>query len=114
MIPIAKIFLLVFGVLTILGGIYGFVKVDSPASLIAGGLLGALLVVSSILLPGKPTAGLIMGLVLSILIAGRFIPATIKTLSNGSAEGASMMTTLPMSVLAVAGIVITILGLIKR
>jgi len=65
-------------------------------------------------LPGKPTAGLIMGLVLSILIAGRFIPATIKTLSNGSTEGASIMATAPMSVLAVAGVVITILALIKR
>ena len=43
MIAFAKIYFLIFGLLTLAGGIMGYVKANSVASLIAGGLSGILL-----------------------------------------------------------------------
>lgn len=73
---IAQGYFLVFGVLAIAGGVMGFVKAKSKASLIAGGVSGLLLMLAGALIllgrsPG-PTVGLAIGLVVSLLLAGRF------------------------------------------
>src|SRR5207244_4438726 len=45
----AKIYFIVFGVLTIAGGVVGYVKADSVASIIAGSITGILLLVAALL-----------------------------------------------------------------
>ena len=53
----AKIYFIVFGVLTILGGIVGYVKAGSVASIIAGSITGVLLLVAAFVLPEHRMVG---------------------------------------------------------
>ena len=76
MFELARIYLYVFGALTIAGGVIGFVKAKSKASLIAGGIAGALLV-GAAWLGGRN--GIILGLIVSLALAGRFVGAYRKS-----------------------------------
>jgi uncharacterized membrane protein (UPF0136 family) len=71
----AHLYLLVFGVLTIAGGVLGFVRAKSKPSLVAGGGAGALLLAASYLMTLRPAVGLALGLVVSLALAGRFVRA---------------------------------------
>ncbi len=107
MLEYAKLYLFLFGVLTIAGGVIGFVKAGSRASLIAGGISGLLLLVAGYLISaGSFIAGLVLGLVLSLALAGQFGPKFLKT---RKAMPAGMMP-----VLGVIGILITVMGLIQH
>lgn len=107
MLDLTKIYLFVFGALTIAGGIMGYVKAGSPASIIAGGISGALLLVAGYLVgAGKVQAGLILGIVISLALAGQFLP---KFLSTYKFMPAGMM-----AILGVIGLVLTVVALIKR
>jgi len=101
-----KIYFIIFGLLTIVGGVMGYVKAGSAASLIAGAICGVLLLIAAFLLPGYLTPGLILALVVSLTLAGRFLPAFIKT--------GHLMPAGLMSVLSVIGIVMAIIALIKK
>jgi uncharacterized membrane protein (UPF0136 family) len=76
MITFTKWFYLVFGILTAFGGYMGYVKAGSKASLIAGSLCGLLLLVAFWLLPAPQNinAALIIGLVVSVVLLGQFLP----------------------------------------
>ncbi|MDD5262327.1 MAG: TMEM14 family protein [Methylacidiphilales bacterium] len=102
MIETTQIYYFVFGVLAILGGIMGFAKKKSMASLVAGGISGVLLLVASSFLHTKLHAALILGLIVCVLLAGRFVPNYIK---NKAIMPAGLM-----SLLSVAGIAITLLA----
>jgi uncharacterized membrane protein (UPF0136 family) len=106
MIGPAKIYFIIFGLLTIAGGVMGYVKAGSMPSLIAGSVSGVLLLLAAFLLPGNVVAGLALGAIVSILLAGRFLPAFIKT---GSFMPAGMM-----AILSVVGIVMALLAWLKR
>jgi uncharacterized membrane protein (UPF0136 family) len=106
MIGPAKIYFIIFGLLTIIGGVIGFVKAGSTASIIAGSLSGILLLVAAFLLPQNLAAGLILAGVISILLAGRFVPAFLKT---GQAMPAGLM-----SVLSILGVIVAIVAWIKK
>ncbi len=107
MLDITKLYLFIFGALTIAGGVMGFVKAGSNASLIAGGVSGALLLVAGYLVAsGKVQPGLILGIVVSIALAGRFVPAFLST--------HKFMPAGMMALLSVMGVVITVLGLVKK
>jgi uncharacterized membrane protein (UPF0136 family) len=106
MIGPAKIYFIIFGLLTIIGGVIGFVKAGSTASIIAGSISGILLFVAAFLLPQNLAAGLILAGVISILLAGRFVPAFLKT---GQAMPAGLM-----SVLSVLGVIVAIVAWIKK
>lgn len=84
----------------------GFVKAASKPSLIAGVVSGLLLAISGWLIPTKPVAGYVLGLLISLALLGRFLPAYLK-------KGA-MMPAVPMIVLSIAGIVIAVLGFMRR
>ena len=104
MFEFTRIYLFIFGVLTIVGGVIGFVKAGSKASLIAGGISGVLLLVAGWLVAsGSVMAGMILGLIVSLLLAGRFLPAFLKTKKPMPAG--------MMSVLSVVGLVLTALYL---
>ena len=107
MLDFAKLYLFIFGALTIAGGVMGFAKAGSKASLIAGGISGLLLLVAGYLIgAGNALAGLILGLVLSLALAGQFGPKFLRT--------RKFMPAGLMAILGVAGIVITVLGLVGK
>src|SRR4051812_27015130 len=74
-----RLFFWIFGALTIIGGVIGFVKAKSKASIIAGSVSGVLLLLAAWLMTGMPSAGMGLGLAISVLLAGRFVPAFLRT-----------------------------------
>jgi uncharacterized membrane protein (UPF0136 family) len=103
---VTKIYFILFGVLTIAGGIVGYVKAGSVASIIAGSITGVLLLVAAFLLPEHRGLGLATALVISLLLAGQFVP---KFLQTGRMMPAGMM-----SILSVIGVIAAIVGFIKK
>lgn len=106
MIGAAKIYFIIFGVLTIVGGIIGFASKGSVPSIIAGSIAGILLLVGAFLFPSHLVAGLTIDLIVSLLLAGQFLPKFIQT---GKAMPAGMM-----SILSIIGIVMAIATWIKK
>ena len=106
MIGPAKIYFIVFGILTIAGGVIGYVKAGSTASIIAGSITGILLLVAAFLLPQNLAAGLALAVIVSLLLAVQFVP---KFLQTGKAMPPGVM-----SVLSVIGILLGILAWVKK
>src|SRR2546423_12209948 len=106
MLGAAKIYFIVFGILTIAGGIVGYVKAGSVVSIIAGSISGILLLVAAWLMPDRQAAGLIVALVVSVLLAGQFVP---KFFSTHKVMPAGLM-----SVLSVLGIVVAIAAWLRK
>src|SRR5205823_10057476 len=101
-----KIYFLIFGALTIIGGIIGYVKAGSLPSIIAGSITGVLLLIAGALLPEHRAIGLATGFVISLLLAAQFVPKFIRT---GPAMPAWMM-----SILGVIGVVVALVAWIKK
>jgi uncharacterized membrane protein (UPF0136 family) len=102
----AKIYFVVFGILTIAGGIVGYVKAGSVVSVIAGAITGVLLLIAAFLLPEHRAIGLATALVVSLLLAAQFVPKFLRT--------GRIMPAGVMSVLAAIGIIAAIVAWIKR
>jgi uncharacterized membrane protein (UPF0136 family) len=102
----ARIYFIIFGMLTIAGGVIGYVKAGSIPSIIAGSITGILLLVAAFLLPEHRAVGLATAFIVSLLLAGQFIPKFIRT---GKAMPAGMM-----SILSVIGIIVAIVAWIKK
>ncbi len=102
----AKIYFIVFGLLTIAGGIVGYVKAGSAASIIAGSITGVLLLVAAFLLPEHRAVGLATAFIISLLLAAQFIPKFLRT--------GSVMPAGTMSILSVIGIIAALVGWIKK
>src|SRR5438876_6466213 len=102
----AKIYFIVFGVLTIAGGVVGYVKAGSVASIIAGSIAGVLLLVAAFLLPEHRTIGLATAFIVSLLLAAQFIPKFLRT--------ARVMPAGMMSILSVIGIIAVVVAWIKK
>jgi uncharacterized membrane protein (UPF0136 family) len=102
----AKIYFIVFGVLTIAGGVVGYVKAGSAASIIAGSIAGVVLLVAAFLLPEYRTVGLATALIISLLLAAQFIPKFLRT---GKVMPAGMM-----SILSAIGIIAAIVAWVKK
>lgn len=91
----------VYGLVALIGGTIGFVKAGSVASLIAGGGSGLILLIAAALVMKTPSgaavgqsglassarAGLIVALVMSLLLIGRFA----STLRGGASPVAIVM-----------------------
>ena len=102
----AKIYFIVFGLLTIAGGIIGYVKAGSLASIIAGAITGILLLVAAFLLPDHRVAGLAIALIVSVLLAAQFVPKFLRT--------GTVMPAGVMSLLSVIGIVAAVVVWIRK
>ena len=102
----AKIYFIVFGALTIVGGIVGYLKAGSVASIIAGSITGVLLLIAAFLLPEHRAIGLATALIMSILLAAQFVPKFLRT---GRVMPAGMM-----SILSVIGIIAAIVAWVKK
>jgi len=102
----AKIYFIIFGLLTTAGGIVGYVRAGSVASIIAGSITGVLLLVAAFIMPEHRVAGLATALIVSLLLAAYFVR---KYLSTGALMPAGMM-----SVLSIIGIIAAIVAWVKR
>src|SRR5438094_7947690 len=74
-----KLYFIVFGALTIIGGIIGYVKAGSLPSIIAGAITGLLLLIAAFLLTDHRTVGLATAFIVSLLLAAQFVPKLIRT-----------------------------------
>ena len=102
----ARIYFIVFGALTIVGGIVGYLKAGSVASIIAGSITGVLLLVAAFLLPEHRAIGLATALIVSLLLAAQFVPKFLRT---GRVMPAGMM-----SILSAIGIIAVIVAWVKK
>ena len=102
----SKIYFIIFGLLTIAGGIVGYVKAGSVASIVAGAITGVLLLVAAFLLPEHRVAGLATALIVSFLLAAQFVP---KFLHTGRVMPAGLM-----SVLSVIGIIAAVVAWVRK
>jgi len=102
----AKIYFIVFGFLTIAGGVAGYVKAGSTVSIIAGAIAGLLLLAAGFLLPGHYATGLSIALIVSLLLAAQFIPKFMRT--------GKMIPAGLMSALSVIGIITAIVTWVKK
>ena len=101
-VVIIKAYYLLFALLTIVGGFMGYLKAKSFVSVIAGSVSGVLLVAASFMLPARPIRAYVLGLLVSVLLAGKFVPDFVhkKAIFPGGL----------MAVLSLAGIVLTLLA----
>lgn len=106
MVGPAKLYFIIFGLLTIVGGLIGYLKAGSTISLVSGAIAGFLLLLAAFLLPTQFGIGIGIALIVSLLLAGRFIPHLIKT--------GKVMPDAMMSVLSVIGIVVAVLAWLKK
>src|SRR4028119_2363366 len=104
MLELTKYYYYLFGIFTIIGGVMGYVKAQSIASIVAGGISGALLIAAGFLLSTKVQPALILGLLISLALGYRFITTYM-------AKGGFMPAGL-MSALSVIGVVLTVIALI--
>src|SRR5438477_9887597 len=102
----AKIYFVIFGILTVVGGVVGYIKAGSVASIIAGSITGVLLLVAAFLLPEHRAIGLATALIVSLLLAAQFVPKFLKT---GRVMPAGMM-----SILSAIGIIAVIVAWVKK
>jgi uncharacterized membrane protein (UPF0136 family) len=102
----AKVYFIVFGILTIAGGVIGYVKAASVPSIVAGSITGVLLLVAAFLLPEHRAVGLATAFVISLVLAAQFVPKFVRT---GRVMPAGMM-----SILSVIGIIVAIVAWAKK
>lgn len=106
MLSPTKIYFIVFGVLTIVGGVVGYFKAGSVISIIAGSITGILLLVSAWLLPEHLAVGLTIALFTSALLFAQFVPKFFRT---GKVMPAGLM-----SILSAVGIVVAVLAWVRK
>jgi len=106
MIGPAKIYFIIFGLLTIVGGVIGYVKAGSTISIVSGAIAGIALIVAAFLLPGNAALGLIIAGIVSVLLAGRFIPHFMQS--------GKIMPDALISALSAIGVVVAIVAWIKK
>jgi uncharacterized membrane protein (UPF0136 family) len=102
----AKIYFIIFGALTIVGGVIGYVKAGSAPSIIAGAITGVLLLSAGFLLPEHRAVGLAIAFITSLLLAAQFVPKFVRT---GKAMPAGMM-----AILSVIGLIVAIVAWVKK
>jgi uncharacterized membrane protein (UPF0136 family) len=101
-----KIYFIIFGLLTIAGGVMGYLRAGSTISLIAGSISGVLLLVAAFLVPSHAVAGLALGGIVSLLLIGYFLPAFFRT--------GRMMPAGMMSILSILGIAFAIFAWMRK
>lgn len=111
-----KIFYFIFGALTLVGGIMGFVKAQSLASLIAGGLSGLLLIVAGVIFAGNQQASGILAMIVSIALVLFFGKGLLADKSDKTPEQikSSRGRAIPMLVLSSISVVLSAVVLFKK
>lgn len=79
MIEISKVALIVLAALSFIGGIIGFVKSKSKASIVAGTISAILLGISYYISLGDPFTGLLIGTNITLMLSIMFVVRYFKT-----------------------------------
>ncbi len=103
-----KAYFIAFGAIVIAGGVQGFLK-GSKASLIAGGILGALVLAGAFLMESNPKLGMVLALVGSLGIAGKFVPGFLKAADKAAALWPAGI----LALLSIVALVMTVRGLMR-
>jgi len=74
MLEATRIFYVFFALLSLTGGLIGYVRAGSKASLYAGTGSAVLLFTASFLMGSHLNYGLCIGLIVSVILAGKFVP----------------------------------------
>ena len=101
-----SIYFLIFGALTIIGGVIGYVKAGSVPSIVAGAITGILLLIAGWILPSNRMVGLVMAFIVSLLLAAQFVPKFFRTWK--------VMPAGLMSILSVIGLIVVIVAWLKK
>lgn len=101
---LTQIFYFLFGIVAIVGGALGFARAKSKASLVAGGVSGALLIIAGLLCPS--VLGFILALLVSVLLLAHF--------GRSFATKKKPMPAIPMIVLSGICIVLTAIAWFAR
>lgn len=93
-----------YGLVNLAGGIFGFMKAQSVASLIAGGLTGVILIACALMASSKPamayrTAGII-SVGLAVWWGSKAIPAMLGGTFMGRSQGNFIMAVSVFALLA--------------
>ena len=75
----AALLVAAYGLFSLVGGIIGYVKAKSTASLIAGFLSGLMLIASAYGIAQGVGAAYLISLIIAILLGGRFLATWFKT-----------------------------------
>jgi len=75
-----------YGVLSLAGGVMGYLKAKSRASLIAGGISGLVLIGSAVLAASNPAVGLAVASVVSLALVVRFAKSAAGKRASGVAK----------------------------
>src|SRR6478752_185256 len=94
---LTQFFYYFFGIVAVAGGVLGYARAKSKASLIAGSVSGALLIVAGLLSPSIP--GFVLALVVSVLLLIHF--------GRSYAAKKKPMPAIPMIVLSGICIILT-------
>lgn len=106
MIGFARAYFFIFGFLTIVGGIMGYVKAQSVISAVAGTITGVLLIVAACIMPEHIAAALWIGGVISLLLAAQFAPKFFRT--------GKLMPAGLMAALSVIGLIVAIVAALRK
>lgn len=79
----AKLYFILFGLISAIGGTIGYIKANSLPSIIAGGISGVLLILAALAIPTNPRFGCGLALIVSLALAGRFVPAAVRGAQTG-------------------------------
>ena len=101
---VASILAGLYGLVSITFGTIGFISKGSVASVVAGGIAGALLVLAAVGICRKPMWGLLGAAVVSIALLGKFVPTLVNAESGQSMDELKLLTATVMS--AGGGVVI--------
>jgi uncharacterized membrane protein (UPF0136 family) len=82
---------LIYGLIILAGGIIGYMTAKSVPSLISGGLLGLAAIIGGVLIWTGRSAGFVMALIATILVALFFGFQLVKGLSAGGPAGRAVV-----------------------
>jgi len=105
MLALSRVYFIIFGLLTIAGGVIGYLKARSIPSITAGSIAGVLLLITAFLLPEHRTSALMVALLLSLLLLVQFAPKFFRT--------GKVMPAGVMSLLSLLGIIVAIAAWLK-
>jgi uncharacterized membrane protein (UPF0136 family) len=71
-----------YGVVSLAGGIMGYVRASSVPSLIAGGIAGVLLILCALGIWFRPIVSLSGAIIIAVALLGRFLPKLIREWSD--------------------------------
>jgi uncharacterized membrane protein (UPF0136 family) len=96
-----KFYYFLFGLIAIVGGAMGYARAQSKASLIAGAISGALLILAGLLMPSL--VGSILALVVSVLLLAYFARSYVAKRKP--------MPAIPMIAFSAIGLVLSVIAI---